>query len=605
MSKVAGGRFDSATDPLRPFVPRIAVDWLRDAPAERAQRFDGTLVFADISGFTDLTEALAKRGREGAEEIAGVVDAAFGELIRRAYAHHADLLKFGGDAVLLLFRGENHPQRAAAAAVGMQEALTGMRRRSTSAGPVRLQMSIGIHSGAFHFFLVGGIHRELIVAGADATACVATEAIARAGEIALSAETARLFDPQLLGESRDGAVLLAHGPRCRRSCRRSSTIRASTSPSCCRPRTRASCAARRPIPSTGTSRSRSRSCADTDELLEREGPEALAAALDESITAIQESCLRYDVTFAQTDVSNGAVKAILLAGAPRTAGGEEEELMLRAARAIVERPGALPVRIGVNTGRVFAGIVGTLDAADVHVLRRRHQHRRAHHGARRRRAAAGTRGRARTRAHDLRDHADRAVRGEGQGRAHPGLRRRRGRRRARAGGDRPVRRARGRARRAARGAAAAAEGPGCARARQRRAGLGKTRLLGELCAQAAGVRTLRVQCTQAGANHPYSAAGVLLLRALELDRHAPAQAVERRLRALVPERAPELEPWIPLLALVVGLALPPTPECAALEESFVSERIAASVEVLLDALVPDAALFVVDDAHSWTRRRRR
>ena len=58
-------------------------------------------------------------------------------------------------------------------------------------------------------------------------------------------------------------------------------------------------------------------------------------------------------------MSSAGVKAILLAGAPRTAGGEEEELMLRATRAIVERPGALPVRVGVNTGRVFAGIVGT------------------------------------------------------------------------------------------------------------------------------------------------------------------------------------------------------------------------------------------------------
>ena len=110
-----------------------------------------------------------------------MVDAAFGELIRRAYAHHADLLKFGGDAVLLLFRGDGHAQRAGAAAVGMQEALAGMRRRSTSAGPVRLQMSIGVHSGSFHFFLVGGIHRELVIAGADATACVETEAIAQRG----------------------------------------------------------------------------------------------------------------------------------------------------------------------------------------------------------------------------------------------------------------------------------------------------------------------------------------------------------------------------------------------------------------------------------------
>ena len=34
----------------------------------------------------------------------------------------------------------------------------------------------------------------------------------------------------------------------------------------------------------------------------------------------------------------------------------------------------------------------------------------------------------------------------------------------------------------------------------------------------------------------------------------------------------------------------------ALEESFVSERIAAAVEALLDCLAPDAALIVVDDA---------
>ena len=48
--------------------------------------------------------------------------------------------------------------------------------------------------------------------------------------------------------------------------------------------------------------------------------------------------------------------------------------------------------------------------------------------------------------------------------------------------------------------------------------------------------------------------------------------------------------------VVVGLSLAPTPESAALEERFVSERIAAAVEVLLDAVLPDAALLVIDDA---------
>ncbi len=77
----------------------------------------------------------------------------------------------------------------------------------------------------------------------------------------------------------------------------------------------------------------------------------------------------------------------------------------------------------------------------------------------------------------------------------------------------------------------------------------------------------------------------------------PTADVERRLRAAVRERAPRLEPWLPLLGLVVGLGLPPTPDSAALEEGFVSEHIALDVEALLDALLPGAALIVVDDAH--------
>ena len=594
---MAGGRFEAATDPLRPFVPRLAVDWLRETPAARARSFEGTLLFADISGFTDLTETLARRGREGAEEIAGVVDAAFGELIRRAYAQHADLLKFGGDAVLLLFRGDEHALRASAAAVGMQEALTGMRRRSTSAGPVRLQMSVGMHSGVFHCFLVGGIHRELVIAGADATACVETEAAARAGEIALSAATASRFEPELLGESRDGIVLLARGPEL------PETVPPFFDPAGVDLAALLPAAYTRELrgePADPEHRHVAVAFAEirgTDALLEREGPEALADALEQSITAIQESCLRFDVTFAQTDVSKGAVKAILLAGAPRTAGGEEEELMLRATRAIIERPGALPVRIGVNTGRVFAGIVGTLTrrtytfygdaintaarimvrAEDGQLLAREDVLERA------RTTYAATPIEpfaAKGKAELIRASAVGAVVGEREqaaigpfvGREHEldtllaAL-------------------------------AQAGEGPGALAIVTGDPGLGKTRLLGELCAQAAGVRTLRVQCAQSSVSHPYWAAGALIRRALELDQHAALPVVERRLRTAVAASSPELAPWLPLLGLVVGLSLPPTAETEALEERFVSERIAAIVEVLLDRAVPAAALVVVDDAH--------
>jgi predicted ATPase/class 3 adenylate cyclase len=596
-SDAATAPFEAATDPLRPFVPRLAVDWLRDAPSERTRTYDGTLLFADMTGFTDLTEALAKRGREGAEEIAGVIDAAFAELTRRAYAHHADLLKYGGDAVLLLFRGDNHAERAGAAAVGMQEALAAMRRRSTSAGPIRLQMSVGVHSGEFHCFLVGGVHRELIIAGADATTCVETEARAGAGEIALSAATARLLDPSLLRESPDGVLLLERSPDV------AETLPPFFDPSGVDLATLMPAAYTRELRGEpGDPEHRHVAIAfvelrGTDELLGREGAEALAQALDERITAIQESCLTFDVTFAQTDVSRDAVKAILIAGAPRTAGGEEEELLLRTSRAIVEREGVLPVRVGVNTGRVFAGIVGT-------PTRRTY----TFYGD-----AINTAARVMARAEDgqllARDEVLERARTTyattpiepfaAKGKAElvrasavgPAV----GEREQEVSGPLV-----GREDELAALLAALREsvaGSGGLALVTGDSGIGKTRLLAELCARAADARLVRVQCAQAGTRHPYAAAGALLRRALQVDAHAPATLVERRLRTVVGDGGPELEPWLPLLGLVVGLDLPPTAESAALEERFVADRIATSFEALLELVLPGAALVIVDDAH--------
>lgn len=54
------------TSPLERYVPRIATDWADDAAEKSWQELDATLCFVDISGFTNLSEKLARRGRIGA-----------------------------------------------------------------------------------------------------------------------------------------------------------------------------------------------------------------------------------------------------------------------------------------------------------------------------------------------------------------------------------------------------------------------------------------------------------------------------------------------------------------------------------------------------------
>jgi len=108
---------------LRPYVADLVIDWLRDFPDAVYREVDGTLAFVDISGFTALTERLARAGAVGAEEMSDILSAVFTDLLAVAFSYGAWLVKWGGDAVLLLFEGEEHPLLASRAAFEMRRVL--------------------------------------------------------------------------------------------------------------------------------------------------------------------------------------------------------------------------------------------------------------------------------------------------------------------------------------------------------------------------------------------------------------------------------------------------------------------------------------------------
>jgi class 3 adenylate cyclase len=107
--------------PLGPYVPRILAEG--DLLTPRCWEADGTLVFADVSGFTRLTERLSKRGKIGAEEIVQTISAVFTALLSASADDGGDVLKFSGDALLLFYDGDDHARRACHAALTMQRRL--------------------------------------------------------------------------------------------------------------------------------------------------------------------------------------------------------------------------------------------------------------------------------------------------------------------------------------------------------------------------------------------------------------------------------------------------------------------------------------------------
>jgi class 3 adenylate cyclase/tetratricopeptide (TPR) repeat protein len=94
-----------------------------------------------------------------------------------------------------------------------------------------------------------------------------------------------------------------------------------------------------------------------DALLRGEGPDAVAAQLDAVVRVAVAAADEHEVSLLATDVAGGGIKLILTAGAP-DAVEDSEGRMLAVGRAILDADLGMPVRVGVNTGHVFAGEVG-------------------------------------------------------------------------------------------------------------------------------------------------------------------------------------------------------------------------------------------------------
>ena len=345
---------------LDAYVPRMAAEWDLDASGALWRETDATCCFVDISGFTALSERLARRGRIGAEELTEVLNHVFSRMLEVAYEKGGALLKFGGDALLLAFTRADHATMAAESAVAMRAALREARTLPTSVGRVNLRMSVGIHSGMFHLFRVGDSHRELLITGPAATATTRMEQSAGASQIVVSDATAARLPPNAVGATKGEGRLL----------RWRNVIDGGPGPVPARPvpgrevETSIPDALRvRLAHGAGESEHRVASVGfvkfqGTDDLIASEGPDAAAAALDTIVRSVQHAARDESVTFLASDIDANGGKIILTTGVPATQ-EDDEGRMLRCARAVIDGPQPLPIRIGVNRGHVFAGEIGT------------------------------------------------------------------------------------------------------------------------------------------------------------------------------------------------------------------------------------------------------
>ena len=112
---------------LQSYLPRELADKMRATGRIEGERKQVTVLFADMSGFTALSERLDP------EEVTDLTNEALQELAEAVYQYEGYIDKFLGDAVMAVFGApvahEDDPERALRAALAMRERLEGFNRR--------------------------------------------------------------------------------------------------------------------------------------------------------------------------------------------------------------------------------------------------------------------------------------------------------------------------------------------------------------------------------------------------------------------------------------------------------------------------------------------
>jgi len=182
---------------LTSYVPTLITRRLMADPTAltkpTSERFQAAVLFADISGFTALTERLAQRGPAGAEELTRLLNDYFGQLVDRIIEYGGDVVKFAGDALLALWLVDTDDEnladvtlRAAECALAVQALLINYQTPTGQA----LLLRIGLGAGELLALQLGGRRDrwEFLVAGQALEQVNLAEHHAQPGQVVLSQE---------------------------------------------------------------------------------------------------------------------------------------------------------------------------------------------------------------------------------------------------------------------------------------------------------------------------------------------------------------------------------------------------------------------------------
>jgi adenylate cyclase len=152
-------------------------------------RREATILFADLRGFSAIAATYPP------DVVLGVLSSCFGLMTEIIVRHYGTIDKFMGDAIMVVFHGENpsprdHVQRALLCAVEMQIGMNELRGQHRREALPEVYLGIGISTGTVMAGLIGSdAYRAYTVIGEEVNLAARIEAFSLRGQVLISEST--------------------------------------------------------------------------------------------------------------------------------------------------------------------------------------------------------------------------------------------------------------------------------------------------------------------------------------------------------------------------------------------------------------------------------
>jgi len=156
-----------------------------EASLLKNELLDATVIFIDVCGFTSITEQIP------ANTVVTLLNGLFDKIVTEIIAQNGHVDKFMGDAVMAVFRGEFHLDRALDAALSIREQLKDEDEIPLVDTTFKPEVSIGINSGEMVSGNIGSASLKRLdytVIGDVVNLAQRLQSAAKAGQILITEE---------------------------------------------------------------------------------------------------------------------------------------------------------------------------------------------------------------------------------------------------------------------------------------------------------------------------------------------------------------------------------------------------------------------------------